>query len=88
MRNAELVETEIRNKINGRNNNLKPTNDTTLMARSKKDLNNLLLNMKEESAKNAKYLNKTQYYAYKLSQSGTSRQRRLLSYIVTGRLQV
>ena len=45
-------------KIAGRNiNNLKYANDTTLMAESKEELNNLLMKVKEESEKIALKLN-------------------------------
>ena len=51
MRNAGLEETQAGIKIAGRNsNNLKYADDTTLMAESK-ELNSLLMKMKEESEK-------------------------------------
>ena len=51
MRNAELEEAQAGIKIARRNiNNLRYTDDTTLMAESKK-LKSLLMNVKEESEK-------------------------------------
>ena len=58
MWNARLDESQAGIKIAGRNiNNLRYANDTTLMAESKKELNNLLMNMKEESEKAGLKLN-------------------------------
>ena len=52
MRNAGLEETQTRIKIAGRStNNIKYANDTTLMAKSKEELNSLLMKVKEESEK-------------------------------------
>ena len=52
MRNAWLDEAPAGIKIDGRNiNNLRYTDDTTLMAESEKELKNLLMKMKEESEK-------------------------------------
>ena len=53
MRNAGLDETlEAGLKIAGRNtSNMKYANDTTLMAKSKEELNSLLMKVKEESEK-------------------------------------
>ena len=52
MRNAGLDEVQAGNKIAGRNiNNLRYTDDTTLMAESKEELKNLLMKAKEESEK-------------------------------------
>ena len=52
MRNAGLEETQAGIKIAGRNiNNLRYTDDTTLMAESEEELTSLLMNMKEESEK-------------------------------------
>ena len=53
MGNAGLDETlEAGLKIAGRNtNNIKYANDTTLMAKSKEELNRLLMKVKEESEK-------------------------------------
>ena len=52
MRNAGLVETHAGIKITGRNiNNLRYTDETTLMAESKEKLKNLLMKVKEESEK-------------------------------------
>ena len=50
MRNAGLEETQAVIKIAGRNiNNLRYADDTTLMAKSEKELKSLLMNVKEES---------------------------------------
>ena len=50
MRNAELEEAQARIKIAGRNvNNLRYADDTTLMAESEEELENLLMKVKEES---------------------------------------
>ena len=58
MRNAGLDEAQGGIKIAGRNtNNLRYADDTTLMAQSKKELKNLLMKVKEESAKTALKLN-------------------------------
>ena len=52
MRNARLDETQAGIKIAGRNiNNLRYTDDTTLMAESKEELKSLLMKVKEESEK-------------------------------------
>ena len=52
MRNAGLDEAQAEIKIAGRNiSNLRYTNDTTLMAESKEELNSLLKKFKEESEK-------------------------------------
>ena len=52
MRNAGLEETQAGIKIAGRNtNNLRYTDDTTLMAESKEELKILLMKAKEESEK-------------------------------------
>ena len=52
MRNAELEETQAGIKIAGRNiNNLRYTDDTTLMAESEEELKSLLMKVKEESEK-------------------------------------
>ena len=52
MRNAVLEEIQARIKINGRNiNNLRYSDDTTLMAESKEELKSLLMKVKEESDK-------------------------------------
>ena len=49
MRNAGLEETQARVKIAGRNiNNLRYTDDTTLMAESEEELKSLLMKVKEE----------------------------------------
>ena len=50
MRNARLDEAQAGIKIAGRNiHNLRYADDTTIMARSKEELNSLLMNVKEES---------------------------------------
>ena len=52
MRNAELDEAQAGIKIAGRNiNNLRYTDDTTLMAESKEELKSLLMKVKEDSEK-------------------------------------
>ena len=52
MRNAGLNEAQAGIKIAGRNtNNLRYTDDTTLMAESKEELKSLLMKVKEESGK-------------------------------------
>ena len=52
MRNAGLEETQAGIKIAGRNiNNLRYSDDTTLMAKSEEELKRLLMRMKEESEK-------------------------------------
>ena len=53
MRNAGLNKIQAGIKILGRNiNNLRYADDTTLMAEKKKELNSLLMKVKEESEKN------------------------------------
>ena len=52
MRNARLDELQARIKISGRNiNNLRYTDDSTLTAESKEELQNLLRKEKEKNAK-------------------------------------
>ena len=52
MRNAGLEETQAGIKIAGRNiNNLRFSDDTTLMVESKEELKSLLMKVKEESEK-------------------------------------
>ena len=52
MRNAGLDEAQAGIKIAGRNiNNLRYTDDTTLMAESEEELKNFLMKLKEESEK-------------------------------------
>ena len=52
MRNARLNEAQARTKIAGRNiNNLRYSDDTTLMAESEEELKSLLMKVKEESEK-------------------------------------
>ena len=53
-----MDEAQDRIKISGRNiNNLRYADDTTLMEESKKELNSLLINVKEESEKAGLKLN-------------------------------
>ena len=52
MWNAGLDESQVGIKIAGRNsNNLRYTDDTTIMAESREELNSLLMKVKEESEK-------------------------------------
>ena len=52
MRNAKLDESQAGIKIAGRNiNNLRHTDDTTILAESKEELKILLMKVKEESEK-------------------------------------
>ena len=58
MRNTGLEDAQAGIKISGRNiNNLRYTDDTTLMAESKEELKSLLMNVKEESEKAGLKLN-------------------------------
>ena len=58
MRNARLDEEQAGIKIVGRNiNNLRHTDDTTLMAESEEELTHLLMEVKEESEKAGLKLN-------------------------------
>ena len=58
MRNAGLEEAQAGMKIAGRNiNNLRYTDDTTLMSESEEELKSLLIKVKEESKKVALELN-------------------------------
>ena len=58
MRNTGLDEAQAGIKIAGRNiNNLRYTDDTTLMAESDKELKNLLMKVKEENEKAGLKLN-------------------------------
>ena len=58
MRNAGLEEAQAGIKIAGRNiNNLRYTDDTTLMAESEEELKSLLIKVKEESEKAGLKLN-------------------------------
>ena len=58
MRNAGLDEAQVGIKIAGRNiKNLKYPDDTTLMAESEEELQNLLMKVKEESEKDDFKLN-------------------------------
>ena len=64
MRNAGLGKAQAGIKIAGRNkNNLRYTDDTTLMAESKEELKSLLMKVKDESEKKEKKPNwlKTQH---------------------------
>ena len=74
MRNAGLEEAQARIKITRRNiNNPRYADDTTLMAESKEELKNLLMNVKEENEKVGLKLN---IWKTKIMASGpiTSRQ--------------
>ena len=67
MRNAGLEEAQTGIKIAGRNiNNLRYTDDTTLMAESEEELKSLLMKVKEESKKVGLKLNiqKTKIMAF------------------------
>ena len=58
LRNAGLEEAQAGIKIAGRNiNNLRNTDDTTLMAKSEEDLKSLLMKVKKESEKAGLKLN-------------------------------
>ena len=58
MRNARLDELQARIKIGGRNiNNLRYTDDPTLMAETKEELQTLLMRVKEESQRATSKLN-------------------------------
>ena len=58
MQNAGLDEAQAGIKIAGRSiNNLRHTDDTTLMAKSKEELKSLLMKVKEESEKAGSNLN-------------------------------
>ena len=58
MRNAGLDEAQAGIKVAGRNtNNLRYTDDTTLMAESEEELKSLLMKVKEESKKDGLKLN-------------------------------
>ena len=64
MRNAKLVKAQAGIKIAGRNiNNLRYTDDTTLMAESEEELKRLLMKVNEESEKVGLKLNKTKIMA-------------------------
>ena len=56
MGNAELDELQAGIKIGGRNN-LRYTDDASLMAESKEEIKNLLMRMKEENEKSSLKLN-------------------------------
>ena len=67
MRNAGLDEAQARIKISRRNtNNLRYTDDNTLMAKSEEDLKSVLMKVKEESEKAGLKLNiqKTKIMAF------------------------
>ena len=58
MRNAGLDELQVGIKIGGRNiNNLRYTDDTTLMAESKEELKSLFMRVKEENERVSLRLN-------------------------------
>ena len=58
MKNAGLDQAQAEIKITGRNiNNLRYADDTTLMAESEEELENLLMKVKEESEKAGVKLN-------------------------------
>ena len=58
MRNVGLEETQAGIKIAGRNiNNLRYTDDTTLMEKSEEDLTSLLMRVREETGKTDLTLN-------------------------------
>ena len=58
IQNARLDEAQARIKTTGRNiNNLRNTDNTTLMAESKEELKSLLMKLKEESEKAGLKLN-------------------------------
>ena len=58
MQNVELYEAQAGTKIAGRNiNNLRYTDDTTLMVESEEELKSLLMKVKEESEKAGLKLN-------------------------------
>ena len=58
MRNARLDELQTGIKIGGRNiNNLRYANDTTVMAESDKEINSLLMKLKEKSERAGLRLN-------------------------------
>ena len=58
MQKTGLEESQTEIKIAGRNiNNLQYADDTTLMAESEEELKNLVMRVKEESAKNGLKLN-------------------------------
>ena len=58
MRNARLDEPQAGIKTAGRNvSNLRYTNDTTLMAESEEELDNLLMRVKQKSEKSGLKLN-------------------------------
>ena len=58
MRNARLDEPQAGIKTAGRNvSNLRYTNDTTLMAESEEELENLLMRVKQKSEKSGLKLN-------------------------------
>ena len=70
MRNARLDQSQAGIKISRRNiNSLKYTNATTLMAKSKEELQSLLMKVKEDSEKSGLTLNiqETKVYGIQLS---------------------
>ena len=72
MRNAGLDELQARIKIGGRNiNNLRYTDDTTLMAESKEKLKSFLMSVKEESERAGLKLNIKRKKKTKIMASGS-----------------
>ena len=70
MRNARLDETQAGIKIAGKNtNNLRYTDDTTLIAESEEELKSLLMKVKEESEKLGLKLNIKKTKIWQLVQS-------------------
>ena len=57
MCNARLDEPQAGIKIAGRNNNLRYVDDTTSVAESEEELNNILMKVKEKSEKTGLILN-------------------------------
>ena len=66
MWNARLDESQAGIKISGRNNNLRYADDTTIMAKSKEEPENLLMKVQKESGKTGLELSipKTKIMAY------------------------
>ena len=73
MRNTGLEETQAGIKIAGRNiNNLRYTDDTTLMAENEEELKSLLMKVKEESEKVGLKLRRSNQFILKEISSGCS----------------
>ena len=83
MRNARLDESQAGIKISGSNNNVRYTDDTTLMAESKEEIKSLLMRVTEESEKATVKLNiqKTKIRASGLITSWQISSVRLLSCV-------